>query len=90
MLQEMKLLRSAGTPNFTENSIQYFGKPTKALVNYSKEILMDTLVLGVVNFPPRQIGPEVSEVLILGVPDKNGECVLIEPEHEVPIGGRLY
>ncbi|MBI2557888.1 tRNA-binding protein [Candidatus Woesearchaeota archaeon] len=58
--------------------------------NYTKEQLKSKMVLGVVNFPPRQIGNAVSEVLTLGVPDENGECVLIEPEREVPIGGKLY
>jgi len=58
--------------------------------NYSKENLHNKLVLCVVNFPPRQIGPFISEVLTLGVPDKNGECVLIIPNKEVPIGGKLY
>lgn len=58
--------------------------------NYTKEQLKDRLVLGVVNFPPRQIGPAVSEVLTLGVPDENGDCILIEPTKGVPIGGRLY
>lgn len=58
--------------------------------NYSKEELKDKLVLGVVNFPPRQIGPAVSEVLTLGVPDENGNCVLITPDKNVSIGGHLY
>ena len=58
--------------------------------NYTKEDLKDKLVLGVVNFPPRQIGPAVSEVLTLGVPDKDGNCILIEPTKVVPLGGRLY
>lgn len=58
--------------------------------NYSKDDLKDKLILGVVNFPPRQIGPVVSEVLTLGVPDENGECVLITPDKNIPIGGRLY
>lgn len=58
--------------------------------NYSKEDLKDKMVLGVVNFPPRQIGPAVSEVLTLGVPDADGNCVLIEPTKTVPLGGRLY
>lgn len=57
---------------------------------YSKEELKNKLVLCVVNFPPRQIGPAVSEVLTLGVPDGEGECFLIIPDHEVPLGGRLY
>ena len=58
--------------------------------NYTKEKLIGKLVLGVVNFPPRQIGPAVSEVLTLGIPGENNECILIEPEREVPIGGKLY
>ncbi|MDP3765884.1 MAG: tRNA-binding protein [Nanoarchaeota archaeon] len=60
------------------------------VANYSKEDLRGKLVLGVVNFPPRQIGPATSEVLVLGVPGKNGHCVLIEPERDVEIGGKLY
>lgn len=58
--------------------------------NYTKEELKDKLVLGVVNFPPRQIGPFSSEVLTLGVPDINGNVVLLEPERDVPLGGRMY
>ena len=58
--------------------------------NYKKENLKGRLVLCVVNFPPRQIGPFLSEVLTLGIPDKDKECVLIQPERDVPIGGRLY
>ena len=58
--------------------------------HYTKEALPGTLVLCVVNFPPRQIGPFMSEVLTLGVPDAVNEVVLIKPEQEVPLGGRLY
>ncbi|HLA49351.1 MAG TPA: tRNA-binding protein [Candidatus Saccharimonadales bacterium] len=58
--------------------------------NYSKGELKDKLVLGVVNFPTRQIGPAVSEVLTLGVPDKNGECILVTPDKTVPLGAKLY
>jgi len=58
--------------------------------NYSKEELTGRMVLCVVNFPPRQIGPAISEVLTLGVPDLNNECILIAPDREVPPGGRLY
>ena len=58
--------------------------------NYKKEDLKGKLVLCVVNFPPRQIGPFLSEVLTLGVPGQNKECVLIQPEREVPVGGKLY
>lgn len=58
--------------------------------NYSKEELKDKLVVCVVNFPPRQIGPAISEVLTLGLPDENGECILITPDKDVPVGGKLY
>jgi tRNA-binding protein len=47
-------------------------------------------VLAVVNFPPRQIGPFMSEVLTLGVPDQDGAVMLIRPDRDVPVGGRLY
>ncbi len=58
--------------------------------NYTNDDLKDELVLCVVNLPPRKIGPAISEVLTLGIPDKDGECVLIRPDMEVEIGGRLY
>lgn len=58
--------------------------------NYSKEELKGKSVLAVINFPARQIGPAVSEVLTLGVPDKGGECVLITPSKPAPLGGKLY
>ena len=58
--------------------------------NYTKESLKGKLVLGIVNMPPRQIGSATSEVLTLGVPDKNKECILIQPERQVPIGVKLY
>jgi tRNA-binding protein len=58
--------------------------------HYRPEELVGRQVLAVVNFPPRQIGPVRSEVLVLGVPDADGEVVLVGPGHEVPVGGRLY
>jgi len=58
--------------------------------NYTKENLRNRLVLAVINFPPRQIGPVMSEVLVVGVPDKNGECILIKPDNVVPLGGKLF
>jgi tRNA-binding protein len=59
--------------------------------HYTKEQLQGKLVLGVVNFPPRQIGPFVSEVLTLGVPDSDHECILITPDiDKAIIGGQLY
>ena len=57
---------------------------------YTPEGLVGRLVLGVVNLPPRQIGPVRSEVLVLGVPDAAGETVLIAPGADVPVGGRLH
>ncbi|MBX3536347.1 MAG: tRNA-binding protein [Chelatococcus sp.] len=58
--------------------------------NYQPEALVGRQVLAVVNFPPRQIGPMMSEVLTLGVPDAEGEVILISPDRAVPDGGRLY
>ena len=58
--------------------------------HYTPERLVGRQVLAVVNFPPRQIGKFMSEVLVLGVPDAEGEVVLIGPGHEVPNGGRLF
>ncbi|RMD47611.1 MAG: tRNA-binding protein [Alphaproteobacteria bacterium] len=58
--------------------------------HYRPEELVGRQVLAVVNFPPRQIGPFMSEVLVLGVPDAEGEVVLIGPDQDVPEGGRLY
>ncbi len=58
---------------------------------YNKEELLGKLVLGVVNFPPRRIGPFESEVLTLGVPDSEGKVILISPDKEgSKIGGRLF
>lgn len=58
--------------------------------NHSLDDLVGREVLAVVNFPPRQIGPFMSEVLTLGVPDERGEVMLISPDRAVPVGGRLY
>jgi tRNA-binding protein len=59
-------------------------------VHYTCQELIGRLVLAVVNFPPRQIGPFMSEVLTLGVPDERGAVVLVAPDREVPVGGRLF
>ncbi len=58
--------------------------------HYNIEDLIGRQVVAVVNFPPRQIGPFMSEVLVLGVPDEEGEVVLLRPERDVPIGGRMF
>jgi tRNA-binding protein len=59
-------------------------------VHYTPEALVGRLVLAVINFPPRRIGPFESQVLTLGVPDAAGAVVLIRPDLDVPIGGRLF
>jgi tRNA-binding protein len=58
--------------------------------HYDPDGLVGRQVLAVVNFPPRQIGKVLSEVLVLGVPDADGEVVLVAPDAGVPLGGRLF
>ena len=58
--------------------------------HYTAEELVGRQVAAVVNFPPRQIGPFRSEILVLGFPDAGGEVVMIEPNRPVPNGGRLF
>lgn len=58
--------------------------------HYSKEDLLGKQVIGVVNFPPKQIGPFISESLTLGLPDENGDVVLLSPTKKVPIGGKMF
>ena len=58
--------------------------------HYRPETLVGRQVAAVVNFPPRQIGKTMSEVLTLGFPDADGEVVLVVPERQVPNGGRLF
>jgi tRNA-binding protein len=60
------------------------------VANYRADDLLGRQVLAVVNFPPRQIGPFMSEVLVLGFPDAHGEVILAALERPVPDGGRLY
>src|SRR5438094_64081 len=62
----------------------------QATRHYTKEQLLNRLVVAVVNFPPKQIGPYMSEVLTLGVPDSDGDVVLLAPERDVPLGGRMF
>lgn len=62
----------------------------KLAPNYDGSELEGTLVLGVVNFPPRQIGSHKSEVLTLGVTDADSNVVLVRPEHNAPLGSRLH
>jgi tRNA-binding protein len=60
------------------------------ITNYARHELEGKLVVAVVNFPPRQIGPVRSEVLTLGVPDEEGRVILLSPDAEVPLGGRMF
>ena len=60
------------------------------IIEYSREELEGRLVVAVVNFPPRQIGPFMSEVLTLGVPDEDGNVILLRPTEDVPVGGRMF
>ena len=60
------------------------------VTNYAPEELEGRLVVAVVNFPPRQIGPFMSEVLCLGASDEAGRIILLEPRSEVPLGARIH
>ena len=60
------------------------------VAHYTPEALVGRQVLAVVNFPPRQIGPFISEVLTLGVADAAGEVILVAPDAEAPLGARLH
>ena len=67
-------------------------KKTSAQItaHYDPEMIVGKQVLAVVNFPPRQIGKFMSEVLVLGMPDETGGVVLVGPDQDVPVGGRLH
>jgi tRNA-binding protein len=60
------------------------------ITNYARDELEGRLVVAVVNFPPRQIGPVRSEVLTLGASDGDGNVILLEPRSEVPLGSRIH
>ena len=60
------------------------------ITNYERDELVGRLVVAVVNFPPRQIGPFMSEVLCLGAPDEEGRVILLHPDTDVPVGGRIF
>lgn len=95
-----KVLRAEPYPEARKPAIKMwidFGselgeKKTSAQVtaHYSPETLVGKQVLAVVNFPPRQIGRFMSEVLVLGLSDSDGGIVLLSPDQEVPIGGRMH
>lgn len=65
-------------------------KSCAALTNYTKEELAGQLVIAVVNFPPKKMGPEISEVLILGVPDRQENVIRLKPEREVEPGAKVF
>ncbi|MEA2283693.1 MAG: tRNA-binding protein [Solirubrobacteraceae bacterium] len=60
------------------------------IANYARDELEGRLLVAVVNFPPRQIGPFMSEVLCLGAPDAEGRIILLAPDADVPVGGRIF
>jgi len=60
------------------------------VTNYAREELEGRLVVAVVNFPPRQIGPFISQVLCLGASDEEGRIILLEPRSDVPLGARIH
>ena len=60
------------------------------VTNYAREELEGRLVVAVVNFAPRQIGPFISDVLCLGASDEEGRIILLEPRSEVPLGARIH
>lgn len=80
----IKLVIDFGAPLGTRRSSAQLTR------HYTPEALVGRQVLAVVNFPPRQIGPFVSEVLTLGVPDAQGAVVLLNPDRAVPDGGRMF
>ena len=59
-------------------------------VHYTKESLVGKCVVAVINFAPKRIAGVKSEVLVLGVPDPDGAVVLLHPDHDVPLGGRMF
>ena len=65
-------------------------KSSAQIKHYAREELEGSLVVAVVNFPARQIGPVRSEVLVLGVPDEEGRVILLRPSSDVPLGGRMF
>ena len=76
------------TVDFGEFGIKKSGVQIVAL--YKKEELVGYQIVGVINFPPKQIGPFSSEFLTTGFPDENGNVVLIQPERHVPNGSKMF
>lgn len=80
------------THKLTINLGEKIGEKTSCarLIQYTLDELKGKRVLCVVNFPPKQIGKTISEVLTLGVPDEKNECVLVSADKKTPLGGRLF
>jgi len=72
------------------NAIGVKQSSAQVMKHYTKETLLNRLVVAGMNLPPKQMGPFTSEVLTLGVPDGAGGVVLLTPERDVPIGGRMF
>ena len=95
-----QILRAEPFPEARKPAIKLFldfgpeiGERTRSapiVRHYDVETLPGRKVLAVVNFAPRQIGKFMSEVLVLGVPDADGEVVLLKPDLDVPVGARMY
>ena len=95
-----KILRSEPFPEARKPAIKLFldfgseigerKSSAQITAHYDVETLPGRKVLAVVNFAPRQIGKFMSEVLVLGVPDADGEVVLLKPDKDVPVGARMY
>ena len=85
-------------PKYTTHKLKIdFGKEIgikisgARVVNYSKEQLLGKLIVGVINLQPKQIGKLISEVLLLGVPDEKGECILLSPDNSNSLlGVKVY
>jgi tRNA-binding protein len=80
----MKLWVDFGAPHGVKKT------SAKVTVHYTPEALLGRQVLGVLNFPPRQVGKFMSEFLVLGLPDADGAVVLLRPDLQVPDGGRMF
>lgn len=95
-----KILRAEPFPEARKPAIKLFldfgpeigerKSSAQITAHYDIETLPGRKVLAVVNFAPRQIGKFMSEVLVLGVPDADGEVVLLKPDKDVPVGARMY
>jgi tRNA-binding protein len=91
-VQEFPEARRPAYKLFVDFGAEIGQRKTSAQVtqNYTREELIGRQVAAVINFPPKQVGKFMSEILVLGFPDENGNVTLIRPDKAVPNGGRLY